>query len=81
MRTLENLINNTKGIIVVLLFLIGSITEVHMPVVVTLVSMLAVSVGALIFFVRAKKRYIETRTLDRMVIQPEQKKKDSSSVA
>ncbi len=73
MRKIENLIHATQLTIVVLLWLLGSVTEVIIPVVATLVGLLMLSVGALIFFSEAKKRYIASRTIDKMMVAAKKK--------
>lgn len=57
MNKLENLINGAKLTIVLCCFLLGSVTEVYIPVVATLVTVLIAAVAALVFFLAAKKRY------------------------
>ncbi|MBP3783830.1 MAG: hypothetical protein J6I68_11345 [Butyrivibrio sp.] len=73
MRKIENLIHATQLAIVILLWLLGSVTVVIVPVVVTLVGLLILSIGALIFFSEAKKRYIASRTIDKMMVAAKKK--------
>lgn len=61
MKKLENMINTTLGSIVILLFLLGSVEEVIIPVVATLVTLLFISVSALVFLLQAKKRYMANK--------------------
>lgn len=68
MRLLDDLINYTIGIIVILLFLLGSVTEIVLPVIITLCLCLFLAFGALIFFTCAKKKYLKTRTISNMKI-------------
>ena len=70
MRTIDNLIHYSQGIIVVLLFLIGSITEVVMPVLVTLCLCLFLSLMALLFFTCAKKKYLKNRESESLKLVP-----------
>jgi len=58
MKKLNNLIYGTHLIIVALMWLLGSVTEVNVPVIATLCGLLALSIMAYIFFTMAKKRYI-----------------------
>ncbi len=76
MRMIENLIHYTQLTIVVLLFLLGSVTEIVVPVVATLVTLLVLALAALVFFVVARKKYRETKTLDKMIVNTAQKESD-----
>lgn len=73
MRKIDNLIHAMQLVIVILLWLLGSITEVVVPVVVTLLGLLALSVGALVFLSEARKKYIASRTIDKMMIAAKKK--------
>lgn len=58
MKKLNNLIYGTHLIIVALMWLLGSVTEVNIPVIATLCGLLVLSIMAYVFFIMAKKRYI-----------------------
>ncbi len=59
MSKINKMITGSQLSIVLFLFLLGSVTKVYIPVVVTLSVGLALSFAALIFFLNAKKRYEE----------------------
>lgn len=61
MRKLENMINMALGSTFILLFLLGSVEEVIIPVVATLVTLLFISVSALVFLLQAKRRYMANK--------------------
>lgn len=58
MKKLNNLIYGTHLIIVALMWLLGSVTEVNIPVIATLCGLLVLSIMAYVFFTMAKKRYM-----------------------
>ncbi len=58
MKKLNNLIYGTHLTIVALMWLLGSVTEVNVPVIATLCGLLVLSIMAYVFFTTAKKRYI-----------------------
>lgn len=58
MKKLNNMIYGTQLTIITLMWLLGSVTEVYMPVIATLCGLLVLSIMAFVFFTIAKKRYI-----------------------
>ncbi len=69
MKKLNNLIYGTHLTIVALMWLLGSVTEVNVPVIATLCGLLVLSIMAYVFFTMAKKRYItlcQERSFTRM---------------
>lgn len=76
MRIIEELIHVTQLAIVVLLFLLGCITEVIVPVVATLITLLILAVSALVFFSLARKKYIESHVADKLIVETAQKRSD-----
>lgn len=66
MKKINDMIHGTQMLCVMLLSLLGSVEEYVIPVIATLCGLLALDFIFLVFLVRARKRMLVNRAIDKM---------------